>query len=231
MVQVEGASGQHFTITEASLQNNRWQYTAATDTTQDENTWEWSHASWTQDSCDETTFLLPASNKEGDTQVSSDYQQVTVEIWQTIDTAWICFSLECDDGSRIYARIRNLQTESTVTSESCGSGSEQTPPANNPPVNNQPPQEEEEEETNNPLIQPEIQTDDEEQDCDIRDPDGDCYEGGPGEQRSDDDGYQVDNEPVEVEPKSPASQPVNTDPPSNQKSPDSNQGGYNGPWK
>lgn len=127
------ASSQHFTLTESDPYPNsespgRWEYTARTDSPQPPTSqwadtywrdapWYWRH--WDSSSCDNVDDLFPANPNSVDTDVSADGQTVTVRIYQKIDSVWVCFALDCGDGSYAYARMRNSQTEATVDSGSC----------------------------------------------------------------------------------------------------------------
>ncbi len=150
MAEVQGASNQQFTLTEVDPTGDRvagwWQYTAQTDTPQDsinsrhDSPWHWRH--WDSDKCDDIQDLYPANPNSPDTVISANGQTVTTNIYQARDSVWVCFALECDDGSYSFALMRNLQTEVTVSSNGCGEGSSSdiTPPSDTtqslPPDNN-----------------------------------------------------------------------------------------------
>ena len=97
---------------------NRWQ----------DSPWHWRHYDPTDPGrehikCDDIQYLFPADPNSLDTAVSADGQTVTVNIYQAKDSVYVCFALECDDGSYSFVLMRNLQTEETITSGPCGGGS------------------------------------------------------------------------------------------------------------
>ncbi len=179
---VQGSSNS-FTLTEIDPTGNnyagKWQYKAQTNSPQDtitsrhDSPWHWRHYDPTESDrehikCDDIQHLYPANPNSPDTVISADGQTVTVNIYQAKDSVYVCFALECDDGSYSFVLMRNLQTEKTIRSGPCGgvAGTSSIPTTNNdPPVttNNDPPvveeEEEEEEETTtttttttNPLV-------------------------------------------------------------------------------
>ena len=162
---VQGSSHRPFTLTEVDpTGNNRpghWQYRAVANTAPggfsrwQDSPWHWRHYDPTDVGkehikCDDTFALFPADPASPDTAVSADGGTITVNIYQEIDTVWVCFALECDDGTFAYSKIRNLQTEDTLTSGTCGHGAPGTgtpTPKPNTPVDYDEEEEEEEEET------------------------------------------------------------------------------------
>ncbi len=179
---VQGSSNS-FTLTEIDPTGNNyagwWQYQARTNspqgtiTSRQDSPWHWRHYDSTDINkehikCDDIQHLYPANPNSPDTTISADGQTVTVNIYQAKDSVYVCFALECDDGSYSFVLMRNLQTEKTIRSGPCGgvAGTSSIPTTNNdPPVttNNDPPvveeEEEEEEETTtttttttNPLV-------------------------------------------------------------------------------
>ena len=126
------ASSNRFSLTEIAddfdPDNNyspdRWQYQVQASTTPGavaswhDSPWHWRH--WDSSQCDDVSDLFPADPASPDTDISANGQTVTVNIYQEIDTVWVCFALECDDGSYAFARIKNLQTEAAATSSGCG---------------------------------------------------------------------------------------------------------------
>ena len=168
---VQGSSHRPFTLTEVDpTGNNRpghWQYRAVANTAPggfsrwQDSPWHWRHYDPTDVGkehikCDDTFALFLADPASPDTAVSADGGTVTVNIYQEIDTVWVCFALECDDGTFAYSKIRNLQTEDTLTSGTCGHGAPGTgtdtntntpDPKPNTPVDDDEEEEEEEEET------------------------------------------------------------------------------------
>ena len=125
------AASNSFTLTEVDPTGNNhagwWQYRAQTNSPQDpitgwrDSPWYWRH--WDSDKCDDVLDLYPADPNEVDNTISADGQTITANIYQAIDSAWVCFALECDDGSYSFALMRNMQTEKTITSGACGGNS------------------------------------------------------------------------------------------------------------
>ena len=125
------AASDSFTLTEidptGENHKGRWQYKAQTSSPQDtitswrDSPWYWRH--WNSDKCDNTKDLFPADPDSVDTTISADGQTVTVDIYQAQDSTWVCFALECDDGSYSFALMRNTQTERTITSGACSENS------------------------------------------------------------------------------------------------------------
>ena len=172
---VQGSSN-IFTLTEIDPTGNNyaghWQYEARTNSPQDtitsrqDSPWHWRHYDPTDTGkehikCDDIQYLYPANPASPDTAVSANGQTVTVNIYQAQDSVYVCFALECDDGTYSFALMRNLQTEKTITSGPCGgtAGTSGTPTTNkNPPVVEEEEEEEEEEATTttttNPLVPP-----------------------------------------------------------------------------
>ena len=152
MAQVQGASHQQFTLTEVDPTGNRvagwWQYRAVANTApggfsrRQDSPWHWRHYGQYEidnygTNCGDNIFALyPANPNSPDTVVSADGGTITVNIYQEIDTVWICFALECDDGTFAYAQMRNLQTETTVSGNGCGEGSSSDTTQSPPPDNN-----------------------------------------------------------------------------------------------
>ena len=172
---VQGSSN-IFTLTEIDPTGNNyaghWQYEARTNSPQDtitsrqDSPWHWRHYDPTDTGkehikCDDIQYLYPANPASPDTTISANGQTVTVNIYQAQDSVYVCFALECDDGTYSFALMRNLQTEKTITSGPCGgtAGTSGTPTTNkNPPVVEEEEEEEEEEATTttttNPLVPP-----------------------------------------------------------------------------
>ena len=152
MAQVQGASHQQFTLTEVDPIGDRvagwWQYRAVANTApggfsrHQDSPWHWRHYGQYEidnygANCGDNIFALyPANPNSPDTAVSADGGTITVNIYQEIDTVWICFALECDDGTFAYAQMRNLQTETTVSGNGCGEGSSSDTTQSPPPDNN-----------------------------------------------------------------------------------------------
>ena len=144
------AASNSFTLTEVDpTGNNRpghWQYRAVANTAPggfsrwQDSPWHWRHYDPTDVGkehikCDDTSSLFLADPASPDTAVSADGGTVTVNIYQEIDTVWVCFALECDDGSYSFALMRNLQTEDTITSGACSENSNnRVGPPNQPAV-------------------------------------------------------------------------------------------------
>ena len=143
---VQGSSSQSFTLAEAASitdengDKTKWQYTARASNAVGpidhwrNSPWHWKHSK--DPTCDDDTILYPANPESPDTAISADGQEVTVNVYQKEDSVWVCFQLECDNGSNIHAQMRNLQTEATITSDSCSTGN--SPPPNNDEGNDDP---------------------------------------------------------------------------------------------
>ncbi len=132
------AASNSFTLTEIDPTGNNyagyWQYQAQTNSPQEtitsrqDSPWHWRHYDSTDINkehikCDDIQYLYPANPNSPDTVISADGQTIIVNTYQAIDSVWVCFALECDDGSYSFALMRNLQTEKTITSGACGGGS------------------------------------------------------------------------------------------------------------
>ena len=126
---VSGANPEGFTLTEVDPtghgQVGRWQYTTQANTAPGavnswrDTPWYWRH--WDSDKCDDIRDLYPANPDSVDTAITANGQEVTVSIYQAIDSVWVCFALECDNGTYSFALMRNTRTEDTINSGACGS--------------------------------------------------------------------------------------------------------------
>ena len=144
------AASNSFTLTEIDPTGNNyagyWQYEARTNSPQDtitsrqDSPWHWRHYDPTDTGkehikCDDVQYLYPAEPNSPDTTISANGQTVTVNIYQAQDSVYVCFALECDDGTYSFALMRNLQTEKTITSGPCGGNSNnRVSPPNHPAV-------------------------------------------------------------------------------------------------
>ncbi|MYB75538.1 MAG: hypothetical protein F4X83_00240 [Chloroflexi bacterium] len=153
----QASAGNSFTLEEIDPQpdndnHTRWQYRVVAQTAPggfsrwQDSPWYWRHRA--SDECDNTGSLFRVDPNSPDTEVSADGGTVTVNVYARANSVWVCFALRCDDGTYIYAKMKNTQKMQTVVSDSCAqSEPEDDPPRrNNDNDDNEPPIEEPEEE-------------------------------------------------------------------------------------
>ena len=110
--------------------NHKWQYRVVANNAPGgfsnrwDSPWHWRHYSQSDAdeldiTCDNIQDLFPINPNSPDTEVSADGGTVTVNTYQYVDTVWICFAFECDEGTYTFAIMKNLRTEISINSGTC----------------------------------------------------------------------------------------------------------------